>query len=73
LTHPSRVLGKSSVTIQFVEEYFADTYSPTIENTFNKSLKYKGREYSLSIVDTAGLVRSNGCFVASLLLAANAR
>jgi small GTP-binding protein len=50
----SRSVGKSSVTMQFVEAHFAETYYPTIENTFSKTLKYKGEEYVTEIVDTAG-------------------
>uniref|UniRef100_T1J3P9 Uncharacterized protein n=1 Tax=Strigamia maritima TaxID=126957 RepID=T1J3P9_STRMM len=45
---------KSSLTIQFVEGQFVDSYDPTIENTFNKTLKIKGQEYVLKLVDTAG-------------------
>jgi GTPase SAR1 family protein len=29
-------VGKSAVTIQFTEGHFAEPYSPTIENTFQK-------------------------------------
>ena len=49
-----RSVGKSSVTIQFIEKQFVDSYDPTIENTFHKSLKIKGQEYALEVVDTAG-------------------
>ncbi|XP_064605111.1 GTP-binding protein Rheb homolog [Liolophura sinensis] len=49
-----RSVGKSSLTIQFVENQFVDSYDPTIENTFNKTMKMKGQEYSLQLVDTAG-------------------
>ncbi|CAO2635058.1 GTP-binding protein Rheb, partial [Lemmus lemmus] len=31
-----RSVGKSSLTIQFVEGQFVDSYDPTIENTFTK-------------------------------------
>ena len=47
-------MGKSSLTIQFVEGQFVDTYAPTIENTFHKLIKYKGQEYHTDITDTAG-------------------
>jgi Ras homolog enriched in brain len=50
----SRAVGKSSVTVQFVENHFAETYYPTIENVFTKNLKYKGEEYQIEIADTAG-------------------
>ncbi|KAJ3380765.1 GTP-binding protein [Lobulomyces angularis] len=50
----SRAVGKSSLTVQFVESTFADSYYPTIENTYTKIIKYKGQEYAAEIVDTAG-------------------
>lgn len=49
-----RAVGKSSLTIQFVENHYVESYYPTIENTFTKSLKYKGQDYALEIIDTAG-------------------
>ncbi|KAG1684711.1 GTP-binding protein Rheb [Nymphon striatum] len=49
-----RSVGKSSLTIQFVEGQFVDSYDPTIENTFRKSMKFNGQEYDLKLVDTAG-------------------
>ncbi|KAF0427354.1 ras-2 [Gigaspora rosea] len=50
----SRAVGKSSLTIQFVENYFVDSYYPTIENTFNKVIRYRGQEIAAEIIDTAG-------------------
>ena len=47
-------MGKSSLTVQFVENHFAETYYPTIENSFTKLIKYKGQEYQAEIMDTAG-------------------
>ncbi|KXJ28305.1 GTP-binding protein Rheb [Exaiptasia diaphana] len=49
-----RSVGKSSLTIQYVEGQFVDSYDPTIENTFTKNIKYKGQEFNLELVDTAG-------------------
>lgn len=46
--------GKSSLTIQFVEGQFVDSYDPTIENTFTKTIIVSGQEYHLQLVDTAG-------------------
>lgn len=40
--------------MQFVDSHFVDSYYPTIENTFTKVVKSKGREFQLEIVDTAG-------------------
>ncbi|GAA5857977.1 hypothetical protein JCM1840_000990 [Sporobolomyces johnsonii] len=50
----SRSVGKSSLTVQFVDSHFVDSYYPTIENTFQKIVKYKGQEFALDIIDTAG-------------------
>uniref|UniRef100_A0A3B1JVV3 GTP-binding protein Rheb n=1 Tax=Astyanax mexicanus TaxID=7994 RepID=A0A3B1JVV3_ASTMX len=52
-----RSVGKSSLTIQFVEGQFVDSYDPTIENTFTKMITVNGQEYHLQLVDTAGQVR----------------
>ncbi|XP_062813590.1 GTP-binding protein Rheb isoform X2 [Anolis carolinensis] len=49
-----RSVGKSSLTIQFVEGQFVDSYDPTIENTFTKLITVNGQEYHLQVVDTAG-------------------
>uniref|UniRef100_A0A8C1GZX3 GTP-binding protein Rheb n=1 Tax=Cyprinus carpio TaxID=7962 RepID=A0A8C1GZX3_CYPCA len=45
---------KSSLTIQFVEGQFVDSYDPTIENTFNKMVSVNGQDFNLQLVDTAG-------------------
>jgi Ras family protein len=37
-----------------MENVFVDSYYPTIEATFTKSIKYKGRSYTCDIIDTAG-------------------
>ncbi|KAE9374532.1 seryl-tRNA synthetase [Stipitochalara longipes BDJ] len=50
----SRSVGKSSLTVQFVDGHFVESYYPTIENTFSKVIKYKGQEYATEIIDTAG-------------------
>ncbi|KAG8573346.1 hypothetical protein GDO81_012367 [Engystomops pustulosus] len=49
-----RSVGKSSLTIQFVEGQFVDAYDPTIENTFTKQISVNGQDYQLQLVDTAG-------------------
>lgn len=49
-----RSVGKSSLTIQFIEGRFVDSYEPTIENTFTKNVKVRGQEYFVKLVDTAG-------------------
>ncbi|KAH9948345.1 P-loop containing nucleoside triphosphate hydrolase protein [Amylocystis lapponica] len=52
----SRSVGKSSLVVQFIENHFVESYYPTIESTFNKSISYKGVEYDCDIIDTAGQV-----------------
>lgn len=47
-------IGKSSLAVQFVDGHFVDSYYPTIENTFSKTIRYKGQDFSTEIVDTAG-------------------
>lgn len=49
-----RGVGKSTLTIQFVDRQFVDMYHPTVESTFQKTLQFKGRDYITDIVDTAG-------------------
>jgi Ras family len=49
-------IGKSSLTVQFVDGHFVESYYPTIENTFRKTLKFRGHEYECEILDTAGQV-----------------
>ena len=46
--------GKSSLAVQFVDGHFVDSYYPTIENTFSKTIRYKGQDYLTEILDTAG-------------------
>jgi len=49
-----RSVGKSSLTIQFVDNQFVDSYDPTIENTFRKTFRVNNQDYSLELIDTAG-------------------
>ncbi|KAI9757870.1 MAG: GTP-binding protein [Chaenotheca gracillima] len=50
----SRSVGKSSLTVQFVDGHFVESYYPTIENTFSKPISYKGQDFATEIIDTAG-------------------
>lgn len=56
------VPGKSSLTVQYVDEHFVDSYYPTIENTFSKIIKYRGQDFATEIVDTAGQVSVLSCY-----------
>eukprot|EP00731_Ephydatia_muelleri_P014152 Em0007g1462a len=49
-----RAVGKSSLVIQFVEGQFVDSYEPTIESTFEKRAKFRGQDFRIQLVDTAG-------------------
>lgn len=50
----SRSVGKSSMTVRYVEDHFVESYYPTIENQFSKTITYKNQEYEVEILDTAG-------------------
>lgn len=49
-----RSVGKSSLSIQFTEGQFVDSYDPTIERTFTKSIRMNNTDYEIKLVDTAG-------------------
>lgn len=51
--------GKSSLTVQFVEGHFVESYYPTIENTFSQVIKHRGQDFATEIVDTAGQVSAS--------------
>jgi Ras homolog enriched in brain len=50
------VLGKSSLSVRFVDHHFVESYYPTIENTFSRVIRHKGQDFATEIVDTAGQV-----------------
>lgn len=50
----SRSVGKSSMTVKFVEDHFVESYYPTIENQFSKTIKYNNEDYEIEVLDTAG-------------------
>ncbi|KAL6452974.1 rhb1 GTP-binding protein rhb1 [Candida maltosa Xu316] len=50
----SRSVGKSSITVRFVEDHFIESYYPTIENQFTKNFKINDLNYNIEILDTAG-------------------
>ena len=47
-------VGKSALTIQFVQGYFITDYDPTIEDSYKRSLNVDGETVQLDILDTAG-------------------
>ncbi|KAJ5066567.1 gtp-binding protein rheb [Anaeramoeba ignava] len=49
-----RGVGKTAITLRFVQDVFGENYEPTIENNFSKKLKFNGENYELEIIDTPG-------------------
>lgn len=47
-------VGKSALTIQFVQGYFITDYDPTIEDSYKRVLAVDGENVQLDILDTAG-------------------
>lgn len=47
-------VGKSAMTIQFVQQHFVEEYDPTIEDSYRKQTEVDGKVYLLDILDTAG-------------------
>lgn len=40
--------------MQYVEGHFVDSYYPTVENNFSKNTRYKGQDFAVEFIDTAG-------------------
>ena len=51
-----RSVGKSSIVNSFITGTFSDTYVPTIETTYNKTIRFRKVHFATDIVDTAGMV-----------------
>jgi GTPase KRas protein len=47
-------VGKSSLTIQFIQGYFVDDYDPTIEDSYRKQITVDEEICIINILDTAG-------------------
>ena len=47
-------VGKSSLTVQFVQGVFTDKYDPTIEDSYRKEIDLDGQKCIVEILDTAG-------------------
>lgn len=50
----ARNVGKTTLSIRYVESHFVESYYPTISNEFTKLIRYKGQDYTIEILDTAG-------------------
>ncbi|KAG2192753.1 hypothetical protein INT47_008404 [Mucor saturninus] len=47
-------VGKSAMTIQYIQSHFVDEYDPTIEDSYRKQCVVDGECALLDILDTAG-------------------
>jgi len=47
-------VGKSALTVQFVQNIFVEKYDPTIEDSYRKQVEVDGQQCMLEILDTAG-------------------
>jgi len=47
-------VGKSAITVQFVQGIFVEKYDPTIEDSYRKQIEADGQQCMLEILDTAG-------------------
>ena len=47
-------VGKSAITIQFVQNHFVDEYDPTIEDSYRKMISVDDQPVVLDLLDTAG-------------------
>merc|ERR1711935_702182 len=47
-------VGKSALTVQFVQGIFVEKYDPTIEDSYRKQVEVDGAQCMLEILDTAG-------------------
>jgi len=47
-------VGKSALTVQFVQGIFVEKYDPTIEDSYRKQVEVDGSQCMLEILDTAG-------------------
>ncbi|WLF76363.1 Ras- protein rsr1 [Lodderomyces elongisporus] len=50
-------VGKSSITVQFVQGVYIESYDPTIEDSYRKQIEVDGRACDLEILDTAGVAQ----------------
>ena len=47
-------VGKSALTIQFVQKHFVTDYDPTIEDSYSRHCEVDGKLCNLDVLDTAG-------------------
>lgn len=49
-------VGKSTLTVRFVQGVFIEKYDPTIEDSYRKKVEIDNEQCILEILDTAGTV-----------------
>eukprot|EP01080_Neovahlkampfia_damariscottae_P006545 gene6545-10551_t len=47
-------VGKSSITLRFLDHQYDEEYDPTIENTYDTVVTIDGKKVFVTVVDTAG-------------------
>lgn len=50
-------VGKSCLTVQFVQGIYLDSYDPTIEDSYRKTIEIDNKIFDLEILDTAGIAQ----------------
>lgn len=55
-----RGTGKTVLTTKFVEDTFSERHEATIEGTYRKIIRFRKVHFSTDIVDTAGMVSTEG-------------
>ena len=73
LVQGAGAVGKTSITLQFVKGEFTESYVPTIEDEFNRTIEIDGKSHTMVIIDTAGQedfkdlrfyhIRGANCFI----------
>jgi len=51
----SAAVGKSTLTLQFVQNVFVELYNPTVEDSYRKAVTIDDEMILLDILDTAGV------------------
>ena len=49
-------VGKTAIAQRYFFDYFPDTYSSNLEETYKKTLRYGQQKYQILVVDSVGLV-----------------
>uniref|UniRef100_A0A2K5F0C1 Ras-related protein Rap-1b n=1 Tax=Aotus nancymaae TaxID=37293 RepID=A0A2K5F0C1_AOTNA len=55
-------VGKSALTVQFVQGIFVEKYDPTIEDSYRKQVEVDAQQCMLEILDTAGTEQFTSTF-----------